>query len=173
MSNSTDKQRAFLLTLLKKHKADPKMTDWWNDLQPFWVVTEIAPGVVEGSFSEELPKTLASKYIELLKGLEPVKSASSIDWKSREGTLWVDTTRNAVVWVRTSKAGHAYGKVALPEEKFGYEQGALKDSLVPLTHEQFDRLIAVDSLCPVCRKPHDNGTAHKPLHDEVLKGGKK
>lgn len=168
--SATDKQRAFLLSLLKKHKSHADMTKWWADLGSFWVTTEIAPGVVEGSFSEELPKALASKYIELLKGLEPDKS-SAIDWKARVGTMWVDTTRDAVVWVRESKAGHPYGKVALPvDTKFNYEQGSLKDSLVPLDEQQYDRLLSINSaICPVCRKAAS--IEHRSDHADVLTGG--
>lgn len=149
------KQRDYLRVLLKQHRSHPDMPAWWDELKPYWVVEEIAVGVKEGRFTELLPKRLASKYIDLLTSLETQDAGFDTDrWMNRAGTYWLDPATSKVVVVKVSgKTGKPYGKVANPGDgQFLFESGLLRNSLVPLSHEEFIRYVVKHpGRCPVCR----------------------
>lgn len=155
VQRATPKQRDYLRVLLKQHRNHPDMPAWWSELKPYWVVEEIAVGVKEGRFTELLPKRTASKYIDLLTSLETPDAGFDADrWMNRAGTYWLDPATSKVVVVKVSaKTGNPYGKSANPEDgNFLFESGLLKNSLVPLTHDEFMRYtVKHPGRCPVCR----------------------
>lgn len=156
--NATEKQRTWLLALLKKNKSHPDLPQWWAELKPYWVVKELAPGVHEGSFSENLPKQLASEMIDKIKNAGSNAAKPKFDtekWHARVDTYWVDPATSNIVWVRFSeKSQRPYGKVAEPgATKFVYAAGLLRADLVPLTADEFRRVAELhEGRCPICRK---------------------
>jgi hypothetical protein len=172
---SSEKQRNWLLELLKKNKNHPDLPKWWEGLKQYWVVTELAPGVTEGSFSEDLPSQVASEYIDTIKTATAGAVAPKFDaemWAKREGTYWVDPATSNIVWVRfAQKSQKPYGKVAVPGSSgFVYEHGLLRHSLVPLTVDEFNRVLAkYPGRCPLCRREIGaDGEGHADLHKALL-----